>query len=292
MTHSKQPAKLLLFWDYDTQWGADRSRSGGGPKAWGPLEFENTDRLLDLHASYDVPACFAVVGSAAKPGQRPYHDPDQIRRIHRAGHEVGSHSHRHDWLPGLNRQELIETLSRSKAALEDCIGDAVVSFVPPYNQPFDFPERGSISLSERRTARPHRTGLRGLCEALHETGYRFCRVAYRPWTTRLAEAVTRVRLDRPSKIERIANVQCVRLNTPCGFNGPAVRMLERCTAGEYIVAYAHPHSATSGGPQDLKYLETFLQRVAELRRDWRLEVLRPKDVLAEMLPGVRPLSGV
>jgi len=292
MTRPKQPAKLLLFWDYDTQWGADRSRSGGGPKTWGALEFGNTDRLLDVHALYEVPACFAVVGSAAKPGQRPYHDPDQIRRIHGAGHEVGSHSYRHDWLPGLNQQELIETLSRSKAALEDCIGDAVVSFVPPYNQPFDFPERGSISLSERRTAGPHRTGLRSLCEALLETGYQFCRVAYRPWPTRLAEAIARVRLDRPSKIERIAKIQCVRLNTPGGFHEPAVKMMERCSDGEYVVVYGHPHSATSGGPQDLKYLVTFLQRVTELRRDGRLEVLRPKDVLAETLSGVRPLSVV
>ena len=42
--------RLLLFWDYDTQWGADRSRSGNGPKAWGEDEFVNTERLLPLLA--------------------------------------------------------------------------------------------------------------------------------------------------------------------------------------------------------------------------------------------------
>ena len=57
--------KLIIFWDYDTQWGADRSRSPGGAKTWGNLEFENTERLLELHAQYGVPACFAVVGAAA-----------------------------------------------------------------------------------------------------------------------------------------------------------------------------------------------------------------------------------
>jgi Polysaccharide deacetylase len=274
-----QPAKLLLFWDYDTQWGADRSRSAGGPKQWGALEFENTDRLLELHSSYDVPACFAAVGAAAKPGERPYHDPGQIRRIHNAGHEIASHSYRHDWLPGLNQKELIATLSESKAALEDCIGESVVSFVPPYNQPFDFPKRGSISIAERRTARPYRTGLGTLCRALAETGYRFCRVAYRPWTTRLMEAISGKRLDRPAQVESIGGVCCIRLNTPGGFAGPTLKMLERCRKGDYVVAYGHPHSITSGNSQDHKYLIPFFERVKQLRESGRLEVIRPKDVL-------------
>jgi len=272
-------AKLLLFWDYDTQWGADRSRSTGGPKTWGALEFENTEKLLELHAEYDLPACFAVVGAAAKPGSRPYHDPDQIRRIHQAGHEICSHSYSHDWLPGLNRQTLTKTLRDSKAALEDCIGAAVVSFVPPYNQPFDFPERGSISLSERRTAGAQRIGLRALCETLHETGYRFCRVAYRPWQIRVAESVVRKRIDLPSRIERIAGVHCVRLNTPGGFKGGVLRMLDQSRNG-YVVVYGHPHSVTSGNSQDVKYLVPLFQKVKDLCRAGKLQVLRPKEVLS------------
>ena len=81
--------------------------------------------------STEVPACFAVVGSAALPGKRPYHAPEQIRRIHDAGHEVASHSHRHEWLPALSRQALRETLSASKDALEQCIGAPIATFVPP-----------------------------------------------------------------------------------------------------------------------------------------------------------------
>ncbi|RPH35044.1 hypothetical protein EHM92_06915, partial [bacterium] len=91
---SEAPGALLLYWDYDTQWGADRSRGKGGAARWGELEFKGADRLLDIHASYEIPVCFAVVGSAALPGQRPYHDPAQVRRIFQAGHEIGSHSFR------------------------------------------------------------------------------------------------------------------------------------------------------------------------------------------------------
>src|ERR1035437_987735 len=100
----KKQNAFVIFWDYDTQWGGDRSRSPGGPKNWGRLDFENTERLLELHAQFNIPACFAVVGAAALPGLRPYHDPDQIRRIHAAGHEIASHSFQHDWLPAHGRR--------------------------------------------------------------------------------------------------------------------------------------------------------------------------------------------
>ncbi len=40
----------------------------GGRQGLGQLEFTNTEELLRLHAEFDVPACFAVVGSAALPG--------------------------------------------------------------------------------------------------------------------------------------------------------------------------------------------------------------------------------
>ena len=208
---------LLWFWDYDTQWGADRSRNPRRVPDWGPREFPNTDRLLELHGAYDVPACFAVVGAAALRGDRPYHDPAQVRRIHEAGHEVASHAFRHEWLPGLTGPRLRETLSRSKDALEQCIGAEVVTFVPPYNQPFDHAPALSVSLSERREALGNRTDLRRLCEALGECGYRLCRVVYQSLADRLRERVTGRVVERPVSVERIGGLACVRLNTRGGF---------------------------------------------------------------------------
>jgi len=270
---------VLLFWDYDTQWGGDRSRAPGGPKSWGPLEFENTERLLALLAREDVRACFAVVGKAALPGARPYHDPAQVRRIHESGHEVASHSLRHEWLPGLTRRELLETLRASKDALEQCIGASVVTFVPPYNQPFDYPAGLSFSLSERRAAPEERTDLRRLCEALAETGYRFCRVAYRPLPQRLWERVLGRRTDAPARVRTIAGISCVRLNTPCGFDAPSVAMLDRCSAqGGIAVVYGHPHSLSAENSQDERYLRPFLERLARARAARRLAVRLPRDL--------------
>jgi hypothetical protein len=277
---NKSPGTLLIFWDYDTQWGADRSRTPGDIKTWGSQEFENTDELLELHASYRMPACFAIVGAAALAGERPYHDPAQIRRIHQAGHEIASHSFQHDWLPSLSRTSLLETLRRSRIVLEDCIGANVVTFVPPYNRPMDYPARFSFSLLERRQAPQERTDLKRLCHALSETGYRFCRVAYRPMQLRLLEHLIRRRVDRPTCLSQISGISCVRLNTPCGFDKRAQGVLKACARnGGIVAAYGHPHSLHSGNSQDLIHLVPFLQTAARLRDEGRLTVCRPIDLL-------------
>jgi hypothetical protein len=273
-------AGVIIYWDYDTQWGADRSRSGLGPKHWGPDEFVQTERLLEIHAEYDVPACFAVVGAAALAGERPYHDPAQIRRLHQAGHEIASHSHQHEWLPGLGPKHLRLTLSCSKAALEDCIGAPVISFVPPYNQPFDFAARWSFSLSERRAAGRQRIDVTELCTALYECGYRTCRVSYRPLHCRLGEAVLRRRLDGPVAPELVRSVTCFRLNTPGGFGRAAHAMLERCSrVGGLVVAYGHPHSLGGDGEQSEAHLRTWLGRVRALRVGGQVRICQPRDLL-------------
>jgi len=276
----KPRGTVLFFWDYDTQWGAERSRGPGGPKAWGALEFPNTDELLDLHAEYAIPACFAVVGAAALPGARPYQDPAQIRRIHAAGHEVASHSFRHDWLPGLCGETLMETLKSSRDALEQCTGAPVRTFVPPYNQPFDYPAGLSFSLSERKEARRGRTGLRRLCDALGETGYRFCRVAYRPLPQRLMEFVKTERRDRPSRLETIGPVTCVRLNSPGGFDRPSAEIIEMCAAqGGIAVVYGHPHSIHTGNAQDVSRLVPLMKLIRDCRDRGTVRTALPRDLL-------------
>jgi hypothetical protein len=274
-------ARLLVFWDYDTQWGADRSRLGAGPQAWGPLEFEATDRLLDIHARLAVPACFAVVGSAACPGARPYHDPQQVRAIHAVGHEIASHAHRHEWLPGLTGDELQETLASSRDALEQCIGAPVHAFVPPFNQPFDHLPAGSISIRERLEAGRRHITLRRLCEALAATGYRFCRVAYRPLGQRAIEWLARRRVDRPVLPTAIADVLCLRLTGQAGFDAPVRAVLARAVArGGTVVAYGHPHSLHSGSAQDERHLVPFLETAARLRAEGRLDICQPRDLIA------------
>jgi len=271
--------KLLIFWDFDAQWGAERSRSSGGPKGWGPQEFANTERLLDLHAEAGVPACFAVVGEVALPGERPYHDPNLVRRIADAGHEVGSHAMRHEWLPALTGSALRQILRDSKDALEQCTGQAVTTFVPPYNQPFDFPLRGSISLAERLEASRARTDLPGLCKALKASGYKFCRVSYTPACERIHVLVGGKPRPNPSHPEKLFGVTILRLNTHSGFRGDTVSLVDRVVKqGGYAVVYGHPHSLSGNGSQSERYFVSFLKRAAELVKAGQLEILLPREI--------------
>ena len=277
---SRETPVVMIFWDYDTQWGADRSRNPRIVSDWGPREFPNTDRLLEIHARYDIPACFAVVGAAALPGARPYHDPDQVRRMHAAGHEVASHSFHHEWLPGLGRDALRATLWSSKDALEQCLGAPVTTFVPPFNQPFDHAPRWSISLSERLTARGDRTDVGRLCETLGEVGYRFCRLAYRPLRDRVRDLVRRRAVYEPNALETIAGVRCVRLNTPCGFHDASRRVIEQhLDDAGYWVLYGHPHSATDDdNPQSVRWVERTLAVLHDWRAEGRIRCVVPRDL--------------
>lgn len=278
-----QPASVLVFWDYDTQWGADRSRNPTRPKDWGALEFPHTDRLLELHAEYDIPACFAVVGAAAMPGERPYHDPAQIRRMHDAGHEIASHSFRHEWLPGLGAEGLLETLRSSKDALEQCVGAPVQTFVPPFNQPFDYLQRLSISLSERRAVRRGRIDVRRLCEALGDAGYRFCRLAYRSLLERVRERVLSPDARGPERLSVIAGIQTLRLNTTVGFDEPVQRMLAASVqrgGGGYWVIYGHPHSADEGhGPQSRAAAAAMFRLLDAWRREGLIRLTQPRQII-------------
>lgn len=62
----------------------------------------------------------------------PMMDAKQIRSMHEAGIEIGSHTMTHAHLPLLSDAELKTELHDSKAALEDIIGSPVRSFSYPY----------------------------------------------------------------------------------------------------------------------------------------------------------------
>jgi polysaccharide deacetylase family protein (PEP-CTERM system associated) len=58
-------------------------------------------------------------------------DPDLIREVAKAGHEIACHSHLHRPLYTLNPAEFREDLRRSKRAIEDACGERVVGFRAP-----------------------------------------------------------------------------------------------------------------------------------------------------------------
>ncbi len=86
-----------------------------------------TPQILDILAEHDVPATFFVVGARAGA------EPGLVRRIHREGHELGSHTFNHralDELPGWERDL---QLSLTQVELAGTAGIHTSLFRPPYS---------------------------------------------------------------------------------------------------------------------------------------------------------------
>src|SRR5262245_1278977 len=84
-----------------------------------------THRLLDQLAGHGIRATFFVVGEIAR------HSPELVRAIHRAGHEVASHSWDHRRVHRLTPGQFRDDVRRSKDALEQVTGEAVVGYRAP-----------------------------------------------------------------------------------------------------------------------------------------------------------------
>ncbi|MEZ6124071.1 MAG: glycosyltransferase [Planctomycetaceae bacterium] len=82
----------------------------------------NIDQLLRLLEQHRTKATFFVLGWTAE------HDPDLVRSIVAAGHEVASRGFLHQSLTSLPRELIRQDLRRSKAVLEDVTGQPVNGF--------------------------------------------------------------------------------------------------------------------------------------------------------------------
>jgi polysaccharide deacetylase family protein (PEP-CTERM system associated) len=84
-----------------------------------------TDWLLELLEDRGILATFFVVGQLARS------DPGLVRAIHRAGHEVASHGWDHVRVLEMSPASFREDVRRSKDALEQATGAAVVGYRAP-----------------------------------------------------------------------------------------------------------------------------------------------------------------
>jgi polysaccharide deacetylase family protein (PEP-CTERM system associated) len=84
-----------------------------------------TSWLLDCLAEREIRATFFVVGQVARE------DPDLVRAIQRAGHEVASHGWDHRRILSMTPTEFREDLRLSCDALEQVTGEAVVGYRAP-----------------------------------------------------------------------------------------------------------------------------------------------------------------
>lgn len=266
-------ARLHLVWDYDGGIGQVNATLPYNFLESNVLEeIEQVERLLTLAGGHGVAMTFACTGFAAEPGSFPYHTPEQIRRIHAAGHEIASHAWKHEWLPFLTSEQLDRTLGRSKEALERCLEapGAVSGFVPPFSRPMSWRRRGAVSRGDRVGGR-HFPGsdLGSLLPRVRRAGYRWCRVRYRTLWDRRPGAPAKPPL-RPWRRA------CGVLSVPqhhTGFDEPARRLLEQAVhAAQSLVLVGHPAALGRSGGESLACFRQLLEAACRERDRGRLEL--------------------
>ena len=179
-----QPARLVITWDFDSAQGQVGATYPYHFRSL-PLhqELEAVAILRDEGARLGAPMTFATVGFAAEDVPTPFAAHDLLRGLHDDGHEVASHSWRHEWLPHLTTQQLRRSLVRSKLVLEQAAGEvgSVRGLVPPFNRPMTWLRHGIVRPGDRWAFPPGAGATTDtLLRAAAGAGYEWMRVSYRP----------------------------------------------------------------------------------------------------------------
>ena len=181
--------KIFLIWDLDGFIGAINSTS---PYNYSPenhnLELKCVEQSLHLMRDYGVKCTFAITGYSAEDGAHPYTFRELIKIIYGYGHEIASHSWRHEWIPLFTKKQVNKSLARSKSVLEKAIDDnySLSGFVPPHNKPATWLGRGAYSLEDRGLYPLFEMGdMKNLLKVLKENNYKWVRIAHNPFINRI-----------------------------------------------------------------------------------------------------------
>ena len=118
---TQTPPSVLSFdiedWHQLVEW----KLNGRLPASSGNV-LRQTDLILDALARHDVRATFFILGLVSEA------HPDLVKRIQKAGHEVGSHGWSHTLIYRQTPDAFREETRRSKLLLEDQIGGPVFGY--------------------------------------------------------------------------------------------------------------------------------------------------------------------
>lgn len=259
---------LIISWDYELQKGADAVS-----KNWGIDDYLQTEKLLEILEKYSVKCVFYCLGYAATGDNLPYSSISQIKKISLLGHEVGSHGFSHEDISTLTKEQLEETLRKSKEVLEKATNKPVISFAAPYNRPFQFIKKFAFSKKYSKF------DISDICKILKKTGYKTYRVEYKTIKERLQKMLFNIEeLVHDIEIEQ-KEIFLFRISCHAGFDETSIKAVnEAIKKHKYAVIYAHPHSLISEGPQGMKYFIHFLNYISKLRKKGELWITTPCEV--------------
>ena len=92
--------------------------------AWGT---EDLNDILSILGKHDAKAVFFVTGEFARK------NPDAIKAIDEAGHEIGNHGNDHKHMPGLSKEEMAAEIQGCHNAVYEITGKDMTLFRAPYS---------------------------------------------------------------------------------------------------------------------------------------------------------------
>lgn len=276
-------SKLMIIWDYDTPIAritATRPYNYVFEKCL--PEEGYVDYILDTAKKINGKFTFATVGFGAEPSVAPFDVRHVIRKIHAQGHEIASHSWKHEWLPFLSEYQLDKTVERSKFILEECIGDGykVNGFVLPHDRPMSWYSRFAFSGGDR-TIYPKFPGasIDGIAKYLRKHNYQWLRVNTRPIYQKLIDwNGTNIKLKLNKKVIVSAGIHFIPEHY-MEFDDGAVNALKWAVENDKpLVVAGHP-AALGFKKENLDNFNRFIDCVHNYTQKNQLEVTTVSDFL-------------
>lgn len=263
-----------IMWDFDAAIGQTNATF---PYKFNFTEFQKeldyVNFLLDFCAKEDMKFVFAITGFTGEEGVPPYQMPGLIRQIYEAGHEVASHTWRHEYLPYLLEEQVKRTLQRSKETLERCTGvpGSVTGFVPPHNRPTSFIRQLRFGLGDRsaRLIPFYKADIGYLIKLLKAEGYKWSRFTF---AKNPLEYITHPKSEVFREIRQYNGLLCLP-NQFNGFGQQAIAVVERCLRQQCdAVITGHPNGLSFKGPERMPLFIEFMEYLKQRRTEGKISI--------------------
>ena len=277
--------KICLIWDFDSAIGQINSQYPYNYNYKNLLtEIENVRRILTISESLDGKMVFAISGFSAEEGVFPYSIKELIVEIYQRGHEIASHSWKHEWFPFLDKSQILKSLTRSKKALESCIGveNTILGFIPPFNRPMSWYKKLSFSLGDKKIGYKYPgSNLSSLLPLVSECGYKWIRITYNPILEKLFKIDSIASLSR--KWQYSDNIFCVHHNY-CGFDRKALELIEKSIAlKSNIIITGHPIGLSLNGKENIRYFMNMVEKIKYFEDNNQLQLLTMQEILGKTI---------
>ncbi len=267
--------KIILIWDFD---GAIGQINATYPYNFNFDKFEeeinNIHYILDKLEEYKIKTCFAITGFSAEKGLYPYVFPELINQIATKGHEIASHSWKHEWTSIFTENQIEKSLIRSKKSLESVInGNIVCGFVPPHNRPMTWFRRGAFSLGDRGIFPFFKMGdNQKLINLLKKNNYKWVRVSYR----NIFQKIGLLKTNMTGNVIKINEVMVFE-NHYNGFDEVVINHILSTNHSTYTIS-AHPLMISYLNKIESKQnFENFLNKMTNSNQN--IEFVLPSELL-------------